>query len=71
VRSDESPYRRSDRLLVLLHIFAKRTAKISASDIALALERWDDFTARTDTEPRTPPWPAGHDAPRPIGSQNC
>lgn len=56
-------YRRSDRLLVLLHIFSKRTAKISASDIALAHERWDDFKARMDADPRTPPRPAGHDAP--------
>ncbi len=56
-------YRRSDRLLVLLHIFPKRTAKIAASDIALAQQRWDDFKARMDADPRTPPRPAGHDAP--------
>lgn len=56
-------YRRSDRLLVLLHIFSKRTAKIPASDIALAQQRWDDFKARMAADPRTPPRAAGHDAP--------
>lgn len=56
-------YRRSDRLLVLLHIFSKRSAKIPASDIAFAQERWDDFKARMDADPRTPPRAAGHDAP--------
>jgi phage-related protein len=56
-------YRRSDRLLVLLHIFSKRTARIASSDIALAQQRWDDFKERMDAAPRTPPRPAGHDAP--------
>lgn len=56
-------YRRSDRLLVLLHIFSKRTARIPASDIVLAQQRWDDFKARMDANPRTPPRAAGHDAP--------
>lgn len=56
-------YRRSGRLLVLLHIFSKRTAKISASDITLARHRWNDFKMRMDTAPRTPPRAAGHDAP--------
>lgn len=32
-------YRRSDRLLVLLHIFAKRTSKIPAAEIDLAQRR--------------------------------
>ncbi|MBA2338202.1 MAG: type II toxin-antitoxin system RelE/ParE family toxin [Acidimicrobiia bacterium] len=40
--------RRSDRLLVLLHMFSKRTAKIPASDIDLAQQRWDDFKERMD-----------------------
>lgn len=56
-------YRRSGRLLVLLHIFSKRTAKIPASEISLAQSRWEDFKARMDADPRTPPRPAGHDAP--------
>ena len=56
-------YRRSDRLLVLLHILSKRTAKIPAQDITVAQERWDDFRARMDADPRTPPRAAGHDAP--------
>lgn len=56
-------YRRSGRLLVLLHVFAKRTAKIPSSDITTAHERWDDFKARMDAESRRPPRAAGHDAP--------
>lgn len=56
-------YRRSDRLIVLLHIFAKRTAKIPASEITVASDRWKDFKTRMDADPRTPPRPAGHDAP--------
>ena len=56
-------YRRSDRLLVLLHIFAKRTAKIPAAEITTAKDRWEDFKARMDAEPRRPPRAAGHDAP--------
>lgn len=56
-------YRRSNRLLVLLHVFSKRTAKIPASEITLAQQRWDDFKKRMDADPRTPPRAAGHDAP--------
>ena len=56
-------YRRSDRLLVLLHIFSKRTAKIPASENNIAKDRWDDFKARMDADPRTPPRAGGHDAP--------
>lgn len=56
-------YRRSDRLLVLLHIFAKRTAKIPAAEMNLPQERWLDFKARMDAHPRRPPRAAGHDAP--------
>lgn len=36
-------YRRSDRLLVLLHIFAKRSAKIPEGEIDTARERWADL----------------------------
>lgn len=56
-------YRRSDRLLVLLHIFAKRTAKVPASEIMLAKDRWDAFKERMDADPRTSPRAVGHDAP--------
>jgi phage-related protein len=56
-------YRRSDRLLVLLHIFSKQTAKIPPSEITLAQQRWEDFKKRMDADPRTPPRAAGHDAP--------
>lgn len=56
-------YRRSGSLLVLLHVFSKRTAKIPASEIKAANERWDDFKKRMDANPRRPPRAAGHDAP--------
>jgi phage-related protein len=56
-------YRRSERLAVLLHIFAKRSAKIDQRDIRIAGERWEDFKARMEAQPRTPPRAAGHDAP--------
>lgn len=56
-------YRRSDRLIVLLHIFAKRSAKISRRDVAIAQERWADFKQRMDASPRVPPRAAGRDAP--------
>jgi phage-related protein len=56
-------YRRSDRLLVLLHVFAKRSAKITEGDIAVAQQRWDDFKGRMDAQPRVPPRAAGRDAP--------
>jgi hypothetical protein len=55
-------YRRSGRLLVLLHIFAKRTAKIPAAEITLAQQRWQDFKTRMDAQPRRPPRAAGHEA---------
>jgi phage-related protein len=56
-------YRRSGRLIVLLHIFAKRSAKIDRRDIQIAQDRWADFKARMDASPRVPPRAAGHDAP--------
>jgi phage-related protein len=56
-------YRRSDQLVVLLHIFAKRSARIHPREIGIAQQRWDDFKARMDARPRTPPRAAGHDAP--------
>jgi phage-related protein len=56
-------YRRSKRLLVLLHVFAKRSAKIPERDIAIAQERWEDFKGRMDAARRVPPRAAGRDAP--------
>jgi phage-related protein len=56
-------YRRSGRLIVLLHVFAKRSMKIDRRDIQIAQDRWADFKARMDASPRVPPRPAGHDAP--------
>lgn len=56
-------YRRSGRLLVLLHIFSKQTAKIPGSEITVAQRRWSNFKERMDTQPRKPPRAAGHDAP--------
>jgi phage-related protein len=56
-------YRRSDRLVVLLGIFAKRSARVDPREIRTAHERWEDFKARMDAQPRTPPRAAGHDAP--------
>jgi phage-related protein len=56
-------YRRSEQLVILLHIFAKRSARIDPREIRIAHERWEDFKARMDAQPRTPPRAAGHDAP--------
>lgn len=49
-------------LIVLLHIFVKKTPRIPLADIALAESRWTDFKARMDAEPRVPPRPIGSDA---------
>lgn len=56
-------YRRSGRLIVLLHVSAKRSAKIPKREIETARKRWADFKARMDANPRRPPRAAGHDAP--------
>lgn len=56
-------YRRSDRLLVLLHVFSKRTATIPTPEITVAQQRWEDFKERMDAQPKRPPRAAGHDAP--------
>lgn len=47
-------YRRSERLVVLLHAFAKRSAKIPEREIHIARDRWDDFKARMEADPRVP-----------------
>lgn len=56
-------YRRSDRLIVLLHAFPKATAKVPPGEIKIAEERWTDFKARMEARPRKPPRAAGRDAP--------
>lgn len=56
-------YRRSGRLILLLHIFRKSTAKIPPAEITLAQQRWEDFKSRMDAKPRKRPRAAGHDAP--------
>lgn len=56
-------YRRSDNLLVLLHILEKRTGAIPEADKQVARERWADFKRRMDETPRRPPRAAGHEAP--------
>jgi phage-related protein len=56
-------YRRSGRLIILLHAFAKRSAKIPKRESEIARERWTDFKARMDANSRRPPRAAGHDAP--------
>ncbi|MGH2861256.1 MAG: type II toxin-antitoxin system RelE/ParE family toxin [Solirubrobacteraceae bacterium] len=56
-------YRRSRRLIILPHIFEKRTRSVPDAEITVAQARWEDFQQRMDAEPRTPPRAAGHDAP--------
>ncbi len=56
-------YRRSGRLIILLHAFPKTTGKLPASEIKVAQNRWDDFKGRMDARPRKPPRAAGRDAP--------
>ena len=56
-------YRRSERLIVLLHAFPKTTGKLPASEIKIAQKRWGDFKARMGARPRRPPRAAGRDAP--------
>lgn len=56
-------YHRSKRLIVLLHVFPKRTGKLPQAEIKIAQERWEDFKARMGAHPRKPPRAAGRDAP--------
>jgi len=56
-------YRRSERLIVLLHIFRKKTKKVPEADIEVARRRWDDFKQRMEAKPRRPPRAVGRDAP--------
>jgi len=56
-------YRRSENLLVLLHMLRKDTGKLPEAEIAIAEQRWADFKQRMDAQPRRPPRAAGRDAP--------
>jgi phage-related protein len=56
-------YRRSERLLLLLHIFRKKTKKLPEGEVEMARRRWQNFKARMEAEPRRPPRAAGRDAP--------
>ena len=56
-------YRRSKRLIVLLHVFPKKSGKLLQAEIKIAQELWADFKARMDAHPRKPPRAAGRDAP--------
>lgn len=58
-------YRRSERLFVLLHAFEKQSARVPASEVGIAEDRWADFRARMDEMPRSRPRAAGADAPSP------
>lgn len=60
---DRVLYRRSERLIVLLHAFPKTTGKLPPSEIKIAQKRWEDFRAGMDARPRKPPRAAGRDAP--------
>lgn len=55
-------YRRSENLIVLLHVLEKRSGRLEEADIQVARSRWADAVVRMN-----PPRPArafGHDAPR-------
>lgn len=56
-------YRRSEQLVVLLHIFAKNTDKLPARERELASRRFVDFRSRMDAARRVRPRAAGRDAP--------
>ena len=56
-------HRRSQNLIILLHIFRKDTGAIPDSEIGIAEDRWADFKTRMDSLKRRPPRAAGHDAP--------
>lgn len=56
-------YRRSGNLVVLLHALSKTTAKIPASDIETANERFADLRKRMEALPRKRPRAIGSDAP--------
>ena len=56
-------YRRSQNLIILLHMFRKDAGAIPESEIRIAEDRWADFKARMDALKRRLPRAAGHVAP--------
>jgi phage-related protein len=56
-------HQRSGNLVVLLHGLEKNGGAIPATDKRIAQERFADFRARMDAQPRERPRAAGHDAP--------
>jgi phage-related protein len=56
-------YQQSEKLVVLLHAFEKKTEAIPAADRDRAVRRFKDFRVRMGAEPRVPPRAAGRDAP--------
>lgn len=60
-------YQRSRNLVVLLHGLEKNTDTLPQSDKEIAQDRFVDFKARMDAEPRVRPRAAGHDAPHRRG----
>jgi phage-related protein len=62
-------YQRSGNLAVLLHGFEKNTGAIPAAEKQIAQQRFADFRARMDAEPRQRPRAAGHDAPSRRGPE--
>jgi phage-related protein len=62
-------YQRSGHLVVLLHGFEKNTGAIPAADKTTAQQRFADFRARMDAQPRERPRAAGHDAPARRGPE--
>jgi phage-related protein len=56
-------YQRSGNLVVLLHALEKNTGAITAPDKRIAQQRFTDFKARMDAQPRERPRAVGHDAP--------
>ena len=57
-------YRRSDNLIVLLHMLRKDKGRLPEADVALAEARWADFKRRMDFERRRMPRAVGRDAPK-------
>jgi phage-related protein len=56
-------YRRSDDMFIILHAFIKLGGPIAQREIDVANQRWEDFKARMNADPREPPSAIGHTAP--------